>query len=95
MKISTRLIKGRASSTNCTMGNLATQHTYIQSMLNLPRFISFLLYKSLNTVNIYSKLKLSVARLEKTSNLCEMTSASSGARNVYPLVAPEFTLAFI
>jgi hypothetical protein len=26
------LIKARASSTNCTMGNLATQHTYIQSM---------------------------------------------------------------
>jgi len=26
---------------------LATQHTYIQSMLNLARFISFLLYKSL------------------------------------------------
>jgi hypothetical protein len=41
------LIKARASSTNCTMGNLAAQHTYIQSMLNLPRFISFLLYKSL------------------------------------------------
>jgi hypothetical protein len=35
------LIKARASSTNCTMGNVATQHTYIQSMLNLPRFISF------------------------------------------------------
>jgi hypothetical protein len=47
MKISTRLIKACASSTNCTMGNLATQHTYIQSILNLPRFISFLLYKSL------------------------------------------------
>jgi len=42
-----RLIKARASSTNCTMGNLATQHTYIQSMLNIQRFISFLLYKSL------------------------------------------------
>ena len=41
------LIKARASSTNCTMGNLATQHTYIQSMLNLPIFISFLLCKSL------------------------------------------------
>ena len=26
---------------------IATQHTYIQSMLNLARFISFLLYKSL------------------------------------------------
>jgi hypothetical protein len=24
------------------MGNLATQHAYIQSMLNLPRFISIL-----------------------------------------------------
>jgi len=47
MKISTRVIMARASSTNCTMGNLATQHTYIQSILNLPRFISFLLYKSL------------------------------------------------
>ena len=41
------LIKACASSTNCTMGNLATQHAYIQSMLNPPRFISFLLYKSL------------------------------------------------
>ena len=41
------LINARASSTNCTMGNLAPQHTYIQYMLYLPRFISFLLYKSL------------------------------------------------
>ena len=45
------LIKARASSTNCTLGNLTcprpTQHTCIQSMLNLARFISFLLYKSL------------------------------------------------
>ena len=47
MKISNRLIKARAPSTNCTMDNLATQHTYMQSMLNLQRFISFLLYKSL------------------------------------------------
>jgi hypothetical protein len=29
---------------------LATQHTYIQSMLNLARFISFLLYKSLLSI---------------------------------------------
>jgi hypothetical protein len=38
------LIKARASSTNCTMGNLTwSRHTtyYIQSMLNLTRFISF------------------------------------------------------
>ena len=39
------LIKARELSTNCTMGNLTcsrpTQHTYIQSMLNLTRFISF------------------------------------------------------
>ena len=45
------LIKARALSTNCTMGNLTcsrpTQLTYIQSMLNLGRFISFLLDKSL------------------------------------------------
>jgi hypothetical protein len=46
------LIKACASSTNCTMGNLICsrpmQHTYIlQSMLNLMRFISFLLCKSL------------------------------------------------
>ena len=54
MKISTQLIKARASSTNCTMGNLTTQHTCIQSMLNLPRFLSFLLYKSL-VIDIYGK----------------------------------------
>ena len=45
------LIKARELSTNCTMGNLTcsrpTQHTYIQSMLNLTRFISFILCKSL------------------------------------------------
>ena len=60
MKISTRLIKARASSTNCTMGNLATQHTYIQSMLNLPRFISFLLYKSLIGYTRLRKTKISL-----------------------------------
>jgi hypothetical protein len=47
----TPLIKALASSTNCTIGNLTCsqpmQHTYIQSMLNLTIFISFLLYKSL------------------------------------------------
>ena len=32
---------------------LATQHTYIQSMLNLARFISFLLYKSLYFITIF------------------------------------------
>jgi hypothetical protein len=47
------LIKARASSTNCTMSNLATQHTYIQSMLKLPRFISFLLYKSLTICTVF------------------------------------------
>ena len=45
------LIKAGASSTNCTMGNLTCSrhatYRYIQSMLNLARFISFLLYKSL------------------------------------------------
>ena len=33
---------------------LATQHTYIQSMLNLARFISFLLYKSLSKYTLFS-----------------------------------------
>jgi hypothetical protein len=54
------LIQARASSTNCTMGNLATQHAYIQSMLNLPRFISFLVYKSsviLSTFTVYGLSK--------------------------------------
>jgi hypothetical protein len=46
------LIKAHALSANCTMGNLATQHAYIQSMLNFPRFISFLLYKSLLSCNV-------------------------------------------
>ena len=46
------LIKARALSMNCTMGNLAMQHACIQSMLNLPRFISFLLYKSLGYSNV-------------------------------------------
>ena len=47
------LIKARASSTNCTMSNLATQHTYIQSKLKLPRFISVLLYKSLTICTVF------------------------------------------
>jgi hypothetical protein len=37
---------------------LATQHTCIQSMLNIARFISFLLYKSLTEVRFSSKLHL-------------------------------------
>jgi hypothetical protein len=53
------LIKARASSTKCTVGNLTCsrprQHIYIQSMLNLARFISFLLCKSLIKLNYFLK----------------------------------------
>ena len=46
------LIKARASIALWVISHvLATQHTYIQSMLNLARFISFLPYKSLINVN--------------------------------------------
>ena len=47
------LIKARASSTNCTMGNLTCSrhatylHVHTIYLLNLARFISFQLYKSL------------------------------------------------
>ena len=49
------LIKACALSTNCTMGNLATQHTYMQSMSNLPRFITLQKYNTVvsNHVNSY------------------------------------------
>ena len=72
------LIKARASSTNCTMGNLTcsrpTQHTYLQFMSNFARFISILLYKSLvktirhmfaSRVHIWFKYRINLSKYFK------------------------------